>query len=81
LGNFSWQQGYGAFAVSVSHFPGTINYIHHEAEHHRTRTFREEYLAILQKHNLQFEGQISLELKRASTVPLGRIAFLWPYRR
>ena len=57
LGNFSWQQGYGAFAVSASHLSGTINYSQHQAEHHRTRTFTEEYLEILQKHNLQFEDK------------------------
>jgi putative transposase len=57
LNNFAWQEGYGAFSVSVSHLPETIGYIQNQAEHHRTRTFREEYLAILKKHNLQFEDK------------------------
>jgi putative transposase len=37
--------------------PETINYIKNQAEHHRTRTFQEEYLAILKKHDLQFEDK------------------------
>jgi putative transposase len=55
LSNFAWQEGYGAFSVSVSHLSETIEYIKNQAEHHRTRTFQEEYLAFLKKHNLQFE--------------------------
>jgi putative transposase len=55
--NFAWQEGYGAFSVSVSHLPETVDYIKNQAEHHRTRTFKEEYLAILKKHNLQFEDK------------------------
>src|SRR5260221_1634577 len=55
LPNFAWQEGYGAFSVSVSHLSETIEYIKNQAEHHRTRTFQEEYLAFLKKHNLQFE--------------------------
>jgi putative transposase len=57
LHNFAWQEGYGAFSVSVSHLPETVDYIKNQAEHHRTRTFKEEYLAILKKHNLQFEDK------------------------
>jgi putative transposase len=55
LRNFSWQQGYGAFSVGVSQMPETIHYIEHQAEHHRTRTFQEEYLAILKKHEMPFD--------------------------
>ena len=39
LHNFSWQQGYGTFRVSVSQLPETIHYIQNHVEHHRTRTF------------------------------------------
>jgi hypothetical protein len=44
LDNFSWQQGYGAFSVSVSQLPETIHDIQNQVEHHRTRTFQEEDL-------------------------------------
>jgi putative transposase len=50
LRNFAWQQGYGAFSVGISQVTETINYIEQQVEHHRTRTFKEEYLAILKKH-------------------------------
>jgi putative transposase len=57
LRDFSWQQGYGAFSVGISQLPETIHYIQNQAEHHRTRTFREEYLAFLKKHGLEFEDR------------------------
>jgi putative transposase len=55
LRNFSWQQGYGAFSIGVSQLQETIRYIEQQPEHHRTRTFQEEYLSILKKHEMPFE--------------------------
>ena len=55
--NFAWQEGYAAFSVSVSHLSETVDYIKNQVEHHRTRTFREEYLAFLKKHNPEFEDK------------------------
>ena len=55
LRNFAWQQGYGAFSVSVSQLPEAIIYIDHQVEHHRTRTFQEEYLAFLKAHEVKFD--------------------------
>ena len=52
---FGWQAGYGAFAVSYSNVANVKRYITHQAEHHRTRTFQEEFLALLRRHNLQFD--------------------------
>src|SRR6478609_8126314 len=43
LHNFGWQQRYGAFSVRVSRLPETIH-IQNQVEHHRTRTFPQEYL-------------------------------------
>jgi putative transposase len=57
LPNFAWQEGYGAFSVSVSHLSETVEYIKNQAEHHRTRTFQEEYLGFLKKHNPQLEDK------------------------
>src|SRR5271166_3254284 len=57
LGNFSWQQGYGAFSVSVSQLPETIHYIQNQVEHHRTRTFQQEYVAFLKRHELSFDDK------------------------
>ena len=47
---FYWQSGYGAFSVSESAMPRVRDYIREQAEHHRTRSFRDEYRSLLQKH-------------------------------
>lgn len=47
---FSWQRGYGAFSVSPSHADIIRNYIKNQDEHHRRKTFHEEYNAILKKY-------------------------------
>src|SRR5271165_3558437 len=57
LDNFGWQQGYGAFSVSVSQLPETIQYIQNQVEHHRTRTFQQEYVAFLKRHELSFDDK------------------------
>src|SRR6266436_3424909 len=48
--SFAWQEGYGAFSVGVSGVDATVAYIRSQAEHHRTRSFRQEYVAMLKKH-------------------------------
>jgi putative transposase len=52
---FAWQQGYGAFTVSVSNCQAVTEYIANQAEHHRTRTFQEEYVTFLEKHKVAYE--------------------------
>jgi len=52
---FAWQAGYGAFAVSFSSLDRVKGYIAHQAEHHRTRTFQEEFLALLRRHHIEFD--------------------------
>jgi REP element-mobilizing transposase RayT len=52
---FAWQDGYGAFTVSKSSVPDVVNYIQNQREHHRTKTFQEEYLAMLQKHDIDYK--------------------------
>jgi putative transposase len=52
---FEWQDGYGAFSVSRADLPGIINYIETQPEHHRVRTFQEEYLEYLQRHGIQYD--------------------------
>ncbi|HEV3272440.1 MAG TPA: IS200/IS605 family transposase [Candidatus Methylacidiphilales bacterium] len=53
--NFAWQEGYGAFSVSVSHLGDTITYIENQEEHHRLKSFQEEYLAFLKKHEIDYD--------------------------
>jgi REP element-mobilizing transposase RayT len=52
---FTWQEGYGAFTVSASQCNAVRRYIEQQEEHHRTRTFREEYLALLRRSGLEFD--------------------------
>ena len=52
--SFSWPEGYGAFSISVSGLADTIAYIERQEEHHKTRTFEEEYVGFLKKHGLEY---------------------------
>jgi REP element-mobilizing transposase RayT len=52
---FAWQEGYGAFTVSASQRKAVRQYIEQQPEHHRTRTFREEYLELLRRSGVEFD--------------------------
>ena len=52
---FFWQRGYGVFSVSPSQFEALRQYVNAQQEHHRTRTFQEEYRELLHKHGLDFD--------------------------
>lgn len=56
-GDFGWQEGYGAFTVGISQRDNTIAYIRSQAEHHRKRSFEEEFLAFLKKHRVEYDPQ------------------------
>jgi putative transposase len=60
-GNFSWQEGYGAFSYSKSQRDTVIKYIMNQENHHKEKTFREEYLELLKKFNIQFDHQYLFE--------------------
>jgi len=51
---FFWQRGYGAFSVSPSQLGSVLEYLDKQPEHHRTRTFQEEYRELLRKHGVDF---------------------------
>ena len=55
LSSFEWQEGYGAFSLSVSGVEATVAYIENQAEHHQRKTFQEELKAILDKHGIAYE--------------------------
>jgi putative transposase len=55
LADFAWQDGYGAFTVSKSAIPHVTEYIENQREHHRKMTFQEEYLAMLERHGIEFD--------------------------
>ncbi len=52
---FAWQEEYGAFSVSVSQLDKTIEYIKGQEEHHCRMTFKEEFLALLKKHRIEYD--------------------------
>jgi putative transposase len=54
---FEWQEGYGAFSVSASQVERTIAYIRNQKEHHRKRTFQEEFLELLDKHGVEYDAR------------------------
>ena len=55
LRDFAWQDGYGAFTVSKSNVPEVVRYIENQREHHRARTFQEEFLAFLKRHGIEYD--------------------------
>ncbi|MGD9561923.1 MAG: IS200/IS605 family transposase [Pyrinomonadaceae bacterium] len=55
LNEFAWQDGYGVFSVSKSALAEVVEYIKNQREHHRSRSFEDEYRAILEKHAIDFD--------------------------
>ncbi len=54
-GRFSWQEGYGAFSHGHSRLDTIIRYIQNQEQHHRRRSFKDEYLVWLKKFEIPFE--------------------------
>ena len=57
LSNFYWQGGYGAFPVGLDQVKMITNYIGNQWEHHNQRSFKEEYLSLLQKFEIPFDDR------------------------
>jgi REP element-mobilizing transposase RayT len=55
LAKFAWQNGYGVFSVSRSHVQDVSRYIREQEEHHRKKTFQEEYREFLEKHGVEYD--------------------------
>ena len=53
--SFAWQDGYAAFSVSHSALGSVIDYIRNQREHHRKITFKEELIALLNRHEIEFD--------------------------
>jgi len=54
-GRFSWQEGYGAFTYSRSQLDDVYRYIQNQEEHHKKKTFKEEYIQFLQKFEIEYD--------------------------
>ena len=57
IGRFEWQEGFGAFSYSRSQLNTVIAYIGNQQEHHRKKTFREEYIALLDEFGVAYDDR------------------------
>ena len=55
IGRFSWQEGFGAFSYARSQLDTVIRYIQNQQKHHSRKTFREEYLELLEKFGVEYD--------------------------
>ena len=54
-GKFNWQEGYGAFSYGQSQLDHVIQYINNQELHHQRKSFKEEYIELLEKFNIKFD--------------------------
>ncbi len=54
---FQWQEGYGAFSYSHSNLDNVIKYLMNQKEHHKRKSFKDEYLEFLQKFEIEFKDE------------------------
>ncbi len=60
-GKFSWQEGYGVFSYAHSQIETVYQYIANQEEHHRKKTFKEEYVDFLQKFDIEYNDKYLFE--------------------
>ncbi len=60
-GRFSWQEGYGAFSYAHSQIQNVYNYILNQEEHHRKKSFKEEYMEFLKQFEIEYEEKYLFE--------------------
>lgn len=60
-GKFSWQDGFGAFSYSISHIDNVVKYILNQPEHHKKKSFRDEYLQLLEKFEVNYDPKYLFE--------------------
>ena len=59
-GKFNWQAGYGAFSFSHSQIDAVVKYINNQEQHHKKKTFKEEYIEMLKKYDVPFDEKYIL---------------------
>ena len=59
--NFQWQEGFGAFSYGHSQLTDVIHYIENQKEHHKKKSFKEEYLAFLNVFEIEFKNEYLFE--------------------
>ncbi|WP_395802866.1 IS200/IS605 family transposase [Daejeonella sp.] len=61
LNRFEWQEGYGAFSYSNTQIDVVFNYIKNQEKHHAKETFKEEYVATLEKFQIPYDERFIFE--------------------
>jgi putative transposase len=61
VGKFKWQEGFGAFSYGKSQLDSVIAYINNQEQHHKKKTFREEYIELLQKFDVNYDEKYVFE--------------------
>lgn len=61
IGKFSWQTGFGAFTYSKSQVPRVVAYIQNQQQHHAKKSFREEYLELLDRFGIEYQKEYLFE--------------------
>jgi REP element-mobilizing transposase RayT len=56
-GKFHWQEGFGGFSYSHTQLNNVISYIKNQKEHHKKKSFREEYLSFLKEYDIQYDDR------------------------
>jgi putative transposase len=56
-GKFQWQDGYGAFSYGKSQVENVYNYVKNQEIHHKKRTFREEYIELLKRFEIEYDAK------------------------
>lgn len=57
VGKFQWQEGFGAFSYSKSQLQNVVDYIKNQEAHHEVKNFKDEYLEILNKNEIQYKEE------------------------
>ncbi|MDO8998721.1 MAG: IS200/IS605 family transposase [Bacteroidota bacterium] len=60
-GKFEWQEGYGAFSYSQSQIKDIVAYIENQEEHHKKKSFNEEYLDFLKKFEVSYDEKFTFK--------------------
>lgn len=60
-GKFQWQEGFGAFSYAQSNLDTVIAYINNQEKHHEKKTFKEEYLELLQRFEIEYDEKYLFE--------------------
>ncbi|MDQ3141709.1 MAG: IS200/IS605 family transposase [Bacteroidota bacterium] len=62
-GKFYWQEGFGAFTVSIKDVAIVLNYIKNQEEHHKNKSFKEEYLEFLKESEIKYRDELIFDFE------------------